>query len=251
MSAEVSEAGYPSERKLRIDLAAAFRLAAKFDWHESVGNHFSCAVSDDGKTFLLNPKWKHFSLIRASDLLLLNADDADVASRPDAPDATAWCIHGTIHGKIPGARVVMHAHPPYATALASLKDPTMWPIDQTTARFHGLVGLDLGFGGMADDQDEAARLAVAFGNHPILLMGNHGVTVTAKSIPEAFEHLYLFERAAKNLMLAYASGQPLSIIPPGIARKTAESWLDYTGMAYAHFDQLKEIHLNDDKSYRD
>ena len=45
----------------RVDLAAAFRLAVEFEWHESVGNHFSMAVSDDGKTFLLNPRWQHFS----------------------------------------------------------------------------------------------------------------------------------------------------------------------------------------------
>jgi ribulose-5-phosphate 4-epimerase/fuculose-1-phosphate aldolase len=42
---------------LRVDMAAAFRLAVQFDWHESVGNHFSAAVSSDGKRFLLNPRW--------------------------------------------------------------------------------------------------------------------------------------------------------------------------------------------------
>ena len=50
-------------RQMRVDLAAAFRLAAAMNWHESVGNHFSLAVSPDGKKFLMNPRWKHFSLI--------------------------------------------------------------------------------------------------------------------------------------------------------------------------------------------
>ena len=88
-------------RQLRIDLAAAFRLAVQFDWHESVGNHFSAAVSADGKRFLMNPKWRHFGSIRASDLLLLDADDPGVMRRPDAPDASAWTIHGTIHRRRP------------------------------------------------------------------------------------------------------------------------------------------------------
>jgi len=238
-----------SERELRINLAAAFRLAAKFDWNESIGNHFSCAISQDGKTFLLNPKWKHFSLIKASDLLLLNADDPDIVNRPDAPDITAWCIHGAIHAQLPTARVVLHVHPPYTTALACLKDPTMLPIDQTTARFYGMVGIDLDFDGMADNGQEGQRLAQAFGHYPILLMGNHGVSVTAPSIPEAFEHLYLFERAARTLLLAYASGRPLNILKADIAKKTAQSWVDYTDSAYAHFEQLKKIHLSDDQSY--
>ena len=49
--------------ELRVDLAAAFRLAYDFGWHESVGNHFSAAVSNDGKRFLMNRKWQHFGSI--------------------------------------------------------------------------------------------------------------------------------------------------------------------------------------------
>ena len=77
------------------------RCASRFemDWHEAVGNHFSLAVSADGKQFLMNPRWKHFSLIRASDLLLLDSGDMQTMSRPDAPDASAWCIHGRIHAR--------------------------------------------------------------------------------------------------------------------------------------------------------
>jgi ribulose-5-phosphate 4-epimerase/fuculose-1-phosphate aldolase len=239
------------EAQLRIDLAAAFRLAVEFDWHESVGNHFSAAVSGDGKRFLMNPRWRHFSQVRASDLLLLDADDADVMSGPNAPDASAWTIHGAIHRARPEARVLLHCHPPYTTALASLKDPTMKPIDQNTARFFGKMGIDLDFGGIADDSGEGARLARAFGNRPILLMGNHGVTVTGASVAEAFEDLYFFERAAKTLMLAYASGQELSVMSDAIAEKTAEGWRDYNDMAFAHFDALKAKLDKTDASYRE
>ena len=240
-----------NETQLRIDLAAAFRLAVQFDWHESVGNHFSAAVSADGRRFLMNPRWRHFSQIRASDLLLLDADDPDVTNGPNAPDASAWTIHGAIHRARPEARVLLHCHPPYTTALACLKDPTLKPIDQNTARFFGRMGVDLDFGGIADDAGEGARLARAFGNNPILLMGNHGVTITGASVAEAFEDLYFFERAAKTLMLAYASGQPLSVMSDAIAEKTAEGWRDYNGMAFAHFDALKAKLDKTDPSYRD
>jgi ribulose-5-phosphate 4-epimerase/fuculose-1-phosphate aldolase len=239
------------ERQLRVDLAAAFRLAVEFDWHESVGNHFSAAVSADGKRFLMNPRWRHFSQIRASDLLLLDADDPDVMNGPNAPDASAWTIHGGVHRARRQARVLLHCHPPYTTALACLKDPSMKPIDQNTARFFGKTGVDLNFGGIADDASEGARLAQAFGNFPILLMGNHGVSISAESVAEAFEDLYFFERAAKTLMLAYASGQPLSVMSDRIAEKTAEGWRDYNGMAFAHFDALKAKLDKTDSSYRD
>jgi ribulose-5-phosphate 4-epimerase/fuculose-1-phosphate aldolase len=238
------------EQELRVDLAAAFRLAAKFDWHESVGNHFSAAVSDDGRTFLMNPRWRHFASLRASDLLLLDADDPDVMSRRDAPDASAWCIHGALHRARPQARVLLHCHPPYATALACLEDPSLKPVDQNTARFFGLVGVDRGFDGIADDAAEGARLAAAFGNHAILMMGNHGVTVSGGSVAEAFEHLYFFERAAKTLMIAYASGKPLNVMTDALAEKTARGWDAYAGMADAHFSHLKSELDREESSYR-
>jgi ribulose-5-phosphate 4-epimerase/fuculose-1-phosphate aldolase len=240
-----------SEAALRVDLAAAFRLAVEFGWHESVGNHFSAAVSADGKRFLMNPRWRHFARVTASELLLLDADDAETMSRPNAPDASAWCIHGAIHRAKPEARVLLHCHPPYATALATLKDPVMKPIDQNTARFFDLVNYDLGFGGIADEDEEGQRLVAAMGDRPILLMGNHGVTCSAPTIAEAFEHLHFFERAAKTLMLAYASGQPLNVMGDNLARKTAEGWRDYTDSAFAHFAQLKEMLDEKDPGYRD
>ena len=240
-----------SEAELRIDLAAAFRLAVEFGWHESVANHFSAAVSADGKRFLMNPRWRHFAKVKASELLLLDADDAETMARPNAPDPSAWCIHGAIHRAKPEARVLLHCHPPYATALATLKDPTMKPIDQNTARFFGLVSYDLGFGGIADEAEEGARLAAALGDKPILLMGSHGLSCTAPTVAEAFEHLYVFERAAKTLMLAYASGQPLNVMGDNLARKTAEGWRAYGDAAFAHFAQLKEMLDEKDPSYRD
>ena len=73
----------------RIDLAAAFRWMARLDMHEAGANHFSLAVNEDGTRFLMNANQQHFARIRASDLLLLDANDRETLERPDAPDPTA------------------------------------------------------------------------------------------------------------------------------------------------------------------
>lgn len=239
------------EWALRVDLAAAFRLAVHFDWHESVGNHFSAAVSSDGKKFLLNPKWKHFSEICASDLLLLDADDPEVMNGPDAPDTTAWCIHGAVHAAVPNARVILHCHPIYATTLATLKDPSIKPIDQNTARFFNRMAIDSNFSGLADEAEEGQRIARAFGNQSIMMMGNHGVSVAADTVAQAFEDLYFLERAAKTLILAYSTGQELNILSDEIAEKTAQSWEEFGDAAFAHFDHLKAMLDKSDPSYRE
>lgn len=248
VSAVLDEA---DERQLRIDLAAAFRLAALFDWHESVGNHFSAALGGDGKQFLLNPRWQHFSTLRASELLRLHADDDSMLGREGAPDPSAWCIHGALHATLPRARVVLHCHPPYATALCALKDPSILPIDQNTARFFRRVAIDTGFDGIAEGRAEGVRLARALGDSNAMLMGNHGVTVIGESVAQAFEILYFLERASKTMVLAYSTGQPLNVMSDALAEKTAQGWDPYAGMADAHFAQLKQMLDKTDPSYRD
>ena len=81
------------------------------------------------------------------------------------------------------------------------------------------------------------------------MMGNHCITVAAPSVAEAFDELYFFERAAKTLMLAYSSGQPLAILSDAVAEKTAAGWDDYHSMAIAHFEQLKAMLLAKDATF--
>jgi ribulose-5-phosphate 4-epimerase/fuculose-1-phosphate aldolase len=237
------------EWQLRVDLAAAFRLAEHFNWHEGVANHFSLAVSPDGKKFLMNPKWKHFSGIRASDLLLLDADDTEAMKRPNAPDETAWCIHGRMHALVPSARCVLHLHPAHATALAGLTDPEIKPIDQNTARFYKRVAYDLGYEGMANSDAEGNRLAGLLGNHKTMMMGNHGILIAAASVAEAFDELYYLERACQTLVLAYSTGQKLNVMNDAVAEHTARGWDLYSDSAFAHFDEMKKVLDRKDPSY--
>lgn len=239
------------EWQLRVDLAAVFRMIAHLDWHEGIANHFSAAVSADGKRFLLNPKWRHFSMIRASDLLVLDATDQTVMDRPGAPDPTAWHIHGTLHARLPHARCVLHVHSPYATALSCLADPEIKPIDQTTARFFNRVSYDSQYGGMADEADEGLRLAHLLGANKILMMGNHGVLVTGDSIADAFDTLYHLERAARTLMLAYGSGREIRHLSPAVAEATAKDWESFQDGAFGHLDEVKRLLDRQDPSYKD
>lgn len=239
------------EHQLRVDLAAALRLAARNDWHEGVANHFSAAVSADGRKFLVNPRWKHFSMAKASELLLVDADDPETMKRPDAPDPSAWSIHSAIHRRLPHARVALHLHPPYATTLATLKDPTIYPIDQVTARFFRRIAYDRNFGGIATEEAEGERIAAAIGNHSAVMMGNHGVTTVAPTVAEAFDAMYHLERAARQLVFGYNTGQPLAIMNDDLAEATAREWEVYKDAEFSHFSEMKRILDREDPGYAD
>jgi ribulose-5-phosphate 4-epimerase/fuculose-1-phosphate aldolase len=235
--------------QMRVDLAAAFRLSARNGWNEAVANHFSLATSPDGKNFLMNPRWRHFSRMRASELMHLNVEDKSTMSRPDAPDLTAWSLHGRLHAALPHARCIIHLHPTYATVVASLADPDIKPIDQNTARFYNRLAIDMGYGGMANTSEEGDRIAGLLGNKSIMMMGNHGVLVCASTVAEAYDLTYYLERACRNLVLAYQTGQPLHIMTPDVAEKTAQEWEADRDQFHVHFAEMKAILDAEDASY--
>ena len=235
----------------RCDLAAAFRWTARLKMHEAVANHFSLAVNADGSRFLMNPNVRHFALIRASDLLEIDADDADTLARPDAPDPTAWGLHGAIHRACPQARCVMHVHSIHATVLASLAVSHLPPIDQNCAMFYNRHVVDDGYGGMAFE-DEGARCARLLVDPKIktMIMGNHGVLVIGDGVADTFNRLYYFERAAETYIRALQTGRELRVLPDAIAEKTAQEWEDYpVAAAAAHLRDLRELLDRDGSDY--
>jgi len=235
----------------RVDLAAAFRWFARLGMAESVANHFSVAVSADGSRFLVNPCRRHFSQIRASELLLLDARDPATLQRPDAPDPTAWYLHSGLHSQVAHARCIMHLHSKYATALGCLADSTLYPIDINAARFFGRVAIDTAFSGMALSTEEAARQAdLLLDGKSVLLMANHGVLVVGATVAAAFDELYYFERAAEMLLTCYSTGKPLRIMPSAVAELTKQQWLEYSGFPTDHLNAVKQILEREEPDYR-
>lgn len=232
----------------RVDLAAAFRWTARLNMHEAVANHFSLVVGEEGTQFLMNPNQRHFARIKASDLLLLDANAPTTMDQPDAPDPTAWGLHGSIHRLVPHARCVMHVHSIHATVLASLVDSRLPPIDQNCATFFNRYVIDDGYGGLAFD-DEGARCAAHLTDpkKKTMIMGNHGVLVLGDSVADAFNRLYYFERAAETYIRALQTGQPLRVLSDEVAEKTAAELEGYPEQAERHLDELKAI-LDDEGS---
>ena len=234
----------------RVDLAAAFRWTARLDMHEGVANHFSLAVNDDGTQFLMNPNQMHFARVKASDLLELDANDLDTMEGPDAPDPTAWGLHGTLHRLCPHARCAMHVHSIHATVLACLQDCTLPPIDQNCATFFNRHVVDTHYGGLAFEE-EAQRCAQLLSDpkKQVLIMGNHGVMVIGQTVADTFNRLYYFERAAETYIRALQTGQPLRVLPDEIAEKTAQELEAYPEQGARHLNELKAILDAEDSDY--
>ncbi len=234
------------ELAIRADLAAAFRWAARFGFHEATANHFSAAVSADGDAFLLNPKGRHFSRMCASDLVLIGADTTTV---PDV-DPTAWYLHAHLHRTLPSARVVLHTHMPYTTALACLKDFEFLMLDQNACRFFERIAYDRDYAGMALDDHEGQRVASLLAHDKrVLFLGNHGVIVVGETVAEAFDALYYLEKAAQLQVLALSTGQPLALIGDATAAIARKQWDGYVEAPPLHLLELRAILDEEEPNY--
>ena len=201
----------------RVHLAAAHRLAVLHELEEGIDNHFTMTVPGrEGQYFIL-PFGLHWSEARASDLIVFDAAGR-VLEGEGTLELSAQCIHAPIH-RITGARVVLHTHQTWATALNMLADNRLLPASQTAAFFHGQIAYDDDYTGLAATLAEGERLAALMGKKPIVFMRNHGVLVTGDTVAQAYRRLYRIERVCRNQILALSSGRPLQVLSDEVAAR--------------------------------
>lgn len=198
----------------RVHLAAAHRLAALHELAEGIDNHFTVTVPGTQDQYLILPFGRHWSEARASDMMVFN-EAGETVSGAGPVEISAKCIHAPIH-RIAGARVVMHTHQTWATALNMLQDNRLLPLSQTAAFFDGNVAYDDTYTGLADTLHEGERLArVLAGNH-VILMKNHGALVVGDTVAQAYRRLYRLERVCRMQLIAMAaasgSGGKLAVL---------------------------------------
>src|SRR5512143_242762 len=103
---QVSEA----EWDLRVDLAAAYRLAALYDWDDLIFTHISARVPGPEHHFLINPYGLMFDEITASSLVKVRLDGNKVMDSSYDINPAGFTIHSAIHAAREDALCVMHLH---------------------------------------------------------------------------------------------------------------------------------------------
>ena len=198
------------ERELRMECAAAYRLIDHFGWTDLIYNHISVRLPGPEHRFLINPFGMRYDEIRASDLVVIDLD-GNILSETDWPvNPAGFVIHSAIHEVREDAQCVIHTHTPDGTAVASLQEGLL-PLSQFAMAFYQRVGYH-DYEGLAVDADEKARLVRDLGDHPALLLRNHGLITVGRSVGEAFVTLHYLERACQIQIKAQSAGKV--VLPP-------------------------------------
>ena len=236
-------------QQAKIELTAALRWAAQLGLNEGVCNHFSVQVAPD--RYLINPQGLHWSEVCVADMLLIDGQGQVLEGRhPIEP--SAFFIHSWIHRLNPHARVVLHTHMPYATALALVQGGRLLWCHQNMLRFWDRVAYDDTYAGVALDAVEGQRIAHSMAGKDVLFMANHGVTVTGASVAWAFDDLYYLERACmhQNLAMQAAGGKPLKTISEDVCRATAAQIAGERQQSDLFFASIKRLLDRDQAGWR-
>jgi ribulose-5-phosphate 4-epimerase/fuculose-1-phosphate aldolase len=213
-----------SEREVRVDLAAAYRLAAQRGWDDTVYTHISAAVPGEPGVYLINPFGARFDEITASGLVKVDTRGRVVDGSGARVNPSGFAIHGCIHAARPELECVMHLHTPAGVALAMLPGG-LQATSQWAMRLHGRLGRHA-YEGLALGADEQARLVANLGALDGVILENHGPLMVGRTVAECWMLMYLLDRAAQAQLAAMAaSGGRVHVVSDELAALTQRQWV--------------------------
>jgi ribulose-5-phosphate 4-epimerase/fuculose-1-phosphate aldolase len=208
------------ERKVRIQLAACYRLAQRNGWDELIFNHISARVPGPDHHFLINPFGLAFEEVTASNLVKVDLDGHIVGEATYPINAAGFTIHSAVHAARPEVGCVIHLHTEAGMALAMLEGGLL-PLSQTAMFFQTQLAFH-DYEGIALNIEERERLVRDLGDKSVMILRNHGTLVAAATIGQAYVSMFLVEKAARAQLQALACGRKLVEASPQAIGVTAQ-----------------------------
>jgi ribulose-5-phosphate 4-epimerase/fuculose-1-phosphate aldolase len=212
----------PVEWELRVQLAAAFRLAYHFHWDLLTYNFISVRLPGPQGHLLINPFGLSYDEICASNLLKIDNEGNNLVEHPLRVTRAGFVIHGAIHEAYPEIGCIMHIHTPAASAVCAMKEGLL-PLEQEAMIFtdkiayHGHEGIPLGM-------DERKRIVKNLGDKQFMILRNHGLVTTGKTVAEAFTYMYFLELACRNQVAILSTGREIVMPPREVAERVPEQF---------------------------
>jgi ribulose-5-phosphate 4-epimerase/fuculose-1-phosphate aldolase len=208
------------ETTLRRDLAAAYRLAARFGWDDTLYTHFSVRLpsSDGQQRFLLNPFGLMFDEVRASDLIVVDMQ-GHIVSGDAKLNPAGFTIHSAVHMARADAHCVIHTHTLAGMAVAASSSGLL-QLNQISAEFFEGVGYHP-YEGVATNLEERSRIQQALGNKAALILRHHGLLSVGASVADAFYVMFYLNRACEIQLacaqMASLPGAAITEIAPAVS----------------------------------
>jgi ribulose-5-phosphate 4-epimerase/fuculose-1-phosphate aldolase len=212
-----------AEWRVRLDLAACYRLCALKNWDDLIYTHISAAVPGEEGRFLINPFGFGFNEITASNLVKIDLQGNIIGDRTHRVNVTGFAIHGAVHAARQDAMCVMHLHNENGTAVG-MQQGGLLPLSQHAMRFYRQIAYH-DYEGLALSAQEQDRLIAHLGAYPAMLLRNHGTLIAGRTIAEAYVLMDTLDKACAFQLKAQSGGGPLNMPSHEICAKTYKELL--------------------------
>ena len=211
------------EWEVRVNLAACYRLVARYGMTDLVYNHITARVPGPAHHILINAYGMLYEEVSASSLIKVDlaGNIIDKADHPYSVNAAGYIIHSAVHEAREDAHCVIHTHTPAGIAVSAMEEGLL-PLSQTAMRFHGHLAYH-DYEGPAFNRGEKGRLVEHLGDRHAMILRNHGLLVCGPSIPQAFNLIYWLEQACRIQVQLLSCQRPLHHAGDGVVKRTAEA----------------------------
>ncbi len=213
------------EWRARVELAACYRVFAQLGWVEMIYNHITLRIPGHDKNLLINPFGLHYSEVCASNLIKIDLDGNKLSTSDYPVNPAGITPHTIIHRNRDDAHCIMHTHTTAGLAVACTKNG-MSMTNFYSAQLHGRIAYH-DFEGITVNREEGVRLVKSIGDKPLLILRNHGLLATGRTLPQAFVTLWTAQRACEIQVASQSLGQELLEIPQNVLDQCSRVSLQY------------------------
>lgn len=224
-----------TEAQVRKELAACYRLVHHFGMSDLIATHISARLPGEDHRILINPFGSLFNEVKASNLVAVTLD-GDVLTEGGQINPAGYLIHSAIHSVRDDVACVLHTHTAAGIAVAAQQDGLL-PISQQAL----VIGKRLAYHdyeGVALVDAERASLQRDLGDKDVMILRNHGLLTTGRTIGEAFWLMMQAQRACQIQVAAQAGGAKLILLPEEVQQLVHDQTYNYGGKPNGHLDWI-------------
>jgi ribulose-5-phosphate 4-epimerase/fuculose-1-phosphate aldolase len=239
------------EQSIRVELASAYRVAALLGWSELIYAHITARIPGPDHHFLINPYGLRWDEVTASNLVKIDVDGNVVGKSQYPANKAGFIIHSAIHMGAKDANWVFHTHTLPGMAV-STQACGLLPIHMYAHNFYEALSYH-DYEGPSMRLGERERIVASLGSNSALMLRNHGLLTTGRTMPEAWIRMWRLERACQIQLAAQAGGR-LVEPSPEMCRQSQELGneflTDTAPLGELEFAALRRIVDEKDSGYR-
>ena len=207
------------EWRLRVQLAACYRVFDHLGWIELVFNHITVRVPGDRPSYLINPFGLNYREVTPLNLIKVGLDGVPLEPSEHPVNRAGFVIHSALHAARADAHCIMHTHTTAGMAVAC-KHGGLGHDDFYGAELFGDVAYHA-FEGITVHEGEGPRLVASLGDKHVLILRNHGMLVVGSDVFNAFRWMWTLQRACEVQVAAATLPGPDTVLSDEVRRACA------------------------------